>query len=147
MKKFHLLMAIIFTFSVLFTQNTIAQSIPTVAEVNNFIVNNHFLVTYREGEVVYGTYYFIEIHYCPSGLYGLYGKSVKQTVMGNEQHNNWQEYGTWKVIEYNGNVGVYYKTTTGQEKFFPVYLLPNGNLSFGEGVSVVKQGEAICKNK
>ena len=144
MKNFHLLMTLILTFSFIFIQNTSAQSIPTVAEVNDFINNNHFLITYREGEVVYGTYYFIEIHYCSSGLYGLYGKSVKQTVMGNEQHNNWQEYGKWKVIDYNGNVGVYYITTTAQEKFVPVYRLPNGNLSIGAGVSIVKQGKAIC---
>jgi len=144
MKNFHLLMTLILTFSFIFIQNTSAQSIPTVAEVNDFINNNHFLITYREGEVVYGTYYFIEIHYCSSGLYGLYGKSVKQTVMGNEQHNNWQEYGNWKVIDYNGTVGVYYKTATAQEKFVPVYRLPNGNLSIGEGVSIVKQGKAIC---
>jgi hypothetical protein len=144
MKNFQLLMAIILTCSVFYPQNTSAQSIPTVDEVNNFIKSNHFLITYREGEALYGTYYFIEIHYCSSGLYGLDGKSVKQTVMGNEQRNNWQEYGTWKVIEYNGIVGVYYKTTTAQEKFVPVYRLPNGNLSIGEGVSIVKQGEAIC---
>jgi len=137
-------MTLILTFSFIFIQNTSAQSIPTVAEVNDFINNNHFLITYREGEVVYGTYYFIEIHYCSSGLYGLYGKSVKQTVMGNEQHNNWQEYGNWKVIDYNGTVGVYYKTATAQEKFVPVYRLPNGNLSIGEGVTIVKQGKAIC---
>ena len=144
MKNFRLLMTLILTFSFIFIQNTSAQSIPTVAEVNDFINNNHFLITYREGEVVYGTYYFIEIHYCSSGLYGLYGKSVKQTVMGNEQHNNWQEYGNWKVIDYNGTVGVYYKTATAQEKFVPVYRLPNGNLSIGEGVTIVKQGKAIC---
>ena len=144
MKNFHLLTATILTCSVLFTQNTNAQSIPTVAEVNSFINNSNLLVTYREGEAVYGTYYFIEIHYCPSGGYGLYGKSVKQTVLGNEQRNNWQEFGNWKVVEYNGNTGVYYKSTTGQEQFVPVYRFPNGNLSTGEGVSIVKQGEAIC---
>ncbi len=134
---------ILLTFSVLFPENTNAQSIPTVAEVNSFINNNHLLVTYREGEVLYGTYYFIEIHYCPNG-YGLYGKTVKKTVLGNEQKSNWQEFGTWKVMEYNGNTGVYYKTTAGQENFVPVYRLTNGNLSTGEGVSIVKQGPAIC---
>jgi hypothetical protein len=145
MKRFHVLFAILFTSSALFTQNTSAQSIPTEAEVNKFLNNNHFLVTYREGEVVYGTYYYIEIHYCPSGYYGLYGKSVKKTVLGNEQVNNWQEFGNWKVTKYNGNTGVYYKTTTAQEKFFPAYRLANGSLSFGEGVSIVLQGKAICK--
>lgn len=144
MKNFYLAAAIQLSFSVLFTQNIHAQSIPTVAEVNSFINNTHLLVTYREGEVVYGTYYFIEIHYCPSGGYGLYGKSVKKTVLGNEQRNNWQEFGNWKVVEYNGNVGVYYKTTVGEEKFVPVYRLPNGDLTTGAGVSIIKQGQAIC---
>src|SRR5437762_7671003 len=116
MKSFHVLLAVIFTSSVLFTRSASAQSIPTTTEVNKFLNNNHFRVTYREGEVVYGTYYFIEVHYCPSGYYGLYGKSVKKTVLGNEQINNWQEFGNWKAIKYNGNVGVYYKTTKGQEK-------------------------------
>jgi hypothetical protein len=143
MKYFHLLPAIILVSSVLCAQNTSAQSIPTVDEVNKLISNNQILVTYREGEVVYGTYFFIEIHYCPAG-YGLYGKTVKKTVLGNEQINKWQEFGTWKVIKYNENVGIYYKTTTGQEKYFPVYRLPNGNLSLGEGVSIVLQGKAIC---
>jgi hypothetical protein len=144
MKNYYRSIALILTISFISTINTNAQSVPTVAEVNNFINNNHFLITYREGEVVYGTYYFIEIHYCPSGLYGLYGKSVKQTVMGNEQRNNWQEYGSWKVINYNGSVGIYYKTTAAQEKFVPAYRLPDGNISFGEGVTIVKQGKAIC---
>ena len=144
MKRFYLLMVIIFAFFVLIPQYASAQTIPTIAEVNSFINNGHFLITYREGEVVYGTYYFIEIHYCPSGQYGLYGKSIKRTVMGNEQHNNWQEYGNWKVIEYGENVGIYYKTTTAQEKFFPVYRLSNGDLSIGEGVTIVKKGKAIC---
>jgi hypothetical protein len=144
MKNLHVSLALLFTSSVLFIQNTSAQSIPTVAEVNKLINNNHFLVTYREGEVVYGTYYFIEVHYCSSGYYGLSGKSVKKTVLGNEQTNNWQEFGNWKVTTYNGNTGIYYKTTLGQEKFFPVYRLPNGSLSLGEGVSIVLQGKAIC---
>lgn len=144
MKNLHWQLAIISTLMVLFEQHTNAQTIPTEAQVNKFINNNHFLVSYREGEVVYGTYYFIDIHYCPSGYYGLYGKSVKKTVLGNEQRNNWQEFGTWKVVKYKGNIGLYYLTTTRQEKFFPVYLLPNGNLSLGEGVSIVLQGKAIC---
>jgi hypothetical protein len=144
MKYYQFILAVLFTFLVSFTQKTYAQSIPTEAQVTKFVNNNHFLVTYREGEVLYGTYYFIEIHYCSTGYYGLYGKSVKKTVLGNEQKNNWQEFGSWKVTRYNGNVGLYYKTTENQEKFFPLYLLPNGNLSLGEGTSIVLQGKAIC---
>lgn len=88
MKKSHLFIAMLFTFIVIFTNSTSGQSIPTITEVNTFLNNNHFLVSYREGESVYGTYYFIDIHYCASGMYGLTGRSVKQTVMGNEQRNN-----------------------------------------------------------
>lgn len=145
MKYFYVLMFTILTSTVLFSQSPTTQSIPTVDELNRIINNNQFLVTYREGEVLYGTYYFLEIHYCPTGYYGLYGKSVKNTVLGNEQISNWQEFGAWKVIKNNENVGLYYKTTTGQEKFFPVYRLSNGNLSLGVGVSIVLQGKAICK--
>ena len=95
---------------------------------------------------LYGTYFFMEIHYCASGGYGLYGKSVKQTVLGNEQQSNWQEFGNWKVMELNGNVGIYYKTTTFQERFVPIYRLPDGTFFIGEGITIVKQGKAICNN-
>ena len=144
MKNSYLLFGIMFTLSVFCSQNSNSQSVPTVNEVNNLINDSHLLVTYRDGEVIYGTYYFIEIHYCPSGKYGLYGKTVKQTVLGNEQRSNWQELGNWKVVEYNGNVGVYYKPYTAEERFVPVYRLQDGTLSIGEGISIVKQGKAIC---
>lgn len=144
MKNRYIILPIILILTFLSVKSTNAQSIPTVDEVNKFINNNQFLITYREGEVVYGTYYFIEVHYCPSGLYKLYGKSIKRTVLGNEQHNNWQENGNWTVVDYNGNVGIYYKSKTLQEQFVPIYRLADGNLSIGEGVSIVKQGEAIC---
>jgi hypothetical protein len=130
--------------SLLASLNSNAQSIPTVKEVNDFINDSHLLITYREGEVIYGTYYFIEIHYCPSGKYGLYVKTVKQTVLGNEQQSNSQEFGNWKVIEYNGSVGVYYQPFNSQERFIPVYKLSDGTLTTGEGVTIVKQGKAIC---
>ena len=145
MKLFPVSFTVLLTFSLLATQGIQAQSTPTVAEVHGFLNNNHFLVTYREGEVVYGTYYFVDVHYCPSGTYGLAGKSIKKTVLGNEQVNNWQEFGSWKATKYGVNVGVYYKTTAGQEKFFPAYRLANGRLSFGEGISVVRQGKAVCR--
>ena len=145
MKNFHVLIFLLLTSSVMFSQNPNAPSYPTVDELNKFINTNHFLVTYREGEVLYGTYYFLEVHYCPTGYYGLYGKSVKKTVLGNEQVSNWQEFGSWKAIKNNAAVGLYYKTTTGQEKFFPVYRLPNGSMSLGEGISIVLQGKAICQ--
>jgi len=120
-----------------------AQSIPSINEVKNFFNNQNILITYREGEVIYGTYYFMEIHYCPNGYYGLYGNTVKKTVLGNEQKSNWQEYGTWQVISQNGKVGIYYVTQTNQQ-FVPIYKLANGDFFVREGTSIVKQGPAIC---
>lgn len=75
-----------------------AQSNPSIGELQNIFNNQQLLITYREGEVLYGTYYFLEVHYCQDGYYGLYGNSVKRTVPDNEQRSNWQEFGTWKVI-------------------------------------------------
>ncbi len=125
--------------------NSNAQSVPTVEEVHNFFSNQNILVTYRDGEAVYGTYYFLEIHYCPQG-YGLYGYSEKQTVMGNRQKNNWQEFGTWKAMEQNGLVGLFYTVqSTGAQNFVPVYKLADGSMSIGQGYSIVKQGAAICQ--
>ncbi len=121
-----------------------AQQVPTVKEVQNFFNNTKKLVTYREGEVIYGTYYFLEIHYCPSGHYGLYGHSVKKTVLGNEQRNNWQEFGTWKVTEQQGTVGLFYTTASGQQNFIPIYKYGNGSYSSGEGITIVNKGPAIC---
>ena len=144
MKNLFLILGITLILSGLFCQNIMAQTNPTVREVNNFFSNKNLLITYREGEVVYGTYYFLEIHYCPSGQYGLYGRSVKQTVLGNEQQNSWQEFGNWKAMLYQGKAGIYYRTTTGQENFVPLYRMPNGDLFVGEGISVVNQGRAIC---
>ena len=119
------------------------QSIPSQEEVRNFFNNQNILISYREGEVIYGTYYFMEIHYCPTGQYGLYGNTVKKTVLGNEQRSNWQEFGTWQITSQNGLVGIYYATQTNQQ-FVPIYKLANGDFFVREGVSIVKQGPATC---
>jgi len=128
----------------LFSTPAKAQTIPSVEEVQYFFNNQNIMITYREGEVLYGTYYFIEIHYCPGGQYGLYGSSVKQTVLGNEQRGNWQEFGAWQVTEQGGAVGIYYVTTEGAQQFVPIYKLADGDLFVREGVTIVKQGQAIC---
>ena len=119
------------------------QSVPTVAEVEQFFSNSNILISYRDGGPIYGTFYVIEIHYCPNG-YGLYGSTSKQTVMGNYQKSNWQEFGTWKVVEQSGAVGLYYSPVQGQPNFVPVYKLADGSFFIREGLTIVKQGQAIC---
>ena len=119
-----------------------AQATFSEDELHNFLNNKKILITYREGEVLYGTYYYIEIHYCPNG-YGLYGSTVKQTVLGNEQRSNWQEFGKWKTITQKGLVGIHYITNTGKQNFVPVYNY-NGRIFIKEGVTVLQKGKAIC---
>ncbi len=122
-----------------------AQTNPSIDELHDFFNNQQLLLTYREGEVLYGTYYFIEIHYCANGYYGLYGHTVKQTVLGNEQKSNWKEYGTWKIINQGGINGIFCQATTGNIQFYPIYKLANGVFFVKEGVSIVKKGLAICQ--
>lgn len=95
--------------------------------------------------MLYGTYYFIEIHYCSNGYYGLYGNTIKRTVLGNEQKSNWQEYGTWKITTQGGVNGISYLPTNGTQAFYPLYKLANGSLFISEGTTIVNQGLAICK--
>ncbi|MBT8261565.1 MAG: hypothetical protein KJO05_02005 [Bacteroidia bacterium] len=122
-----------------------AQTNPSVEELHNFFNGQQLLITYREGEVLYGTYYFLEIHYCPNGYYGLYGNTVKRTVLDNEQRSNWQEFGTWKITTQNGLNGIYYAATNGGQQFYPMYKLQNGDMFISEGISIVNQGAAICR--
>ena len=122
-----------------------AQVNPSIGDLHTYFNNQQLLLTYREGEVIYGTYYFIEIHYCPNGYYGLYGNTVKQTVLGNEQKSNWQEFGTWKIINQEGINGIYYLANNGNQQFYPLYKLANGDLFISDGISIVKQGLATCQ--
>ena len=133
-------------FTLTFSTQTIeAQTNPTLDELQQFFNGEQLLITYREGEVLYGTYYFLEVHYCPNGYYGLYGNTVKRTVLDNEQRSNWQEYGTWKVMNKNGVNGIHYATTTGSQQFYPIYRLQNGDMFISEGITIVKEGKAICQ--
>lgn len=122
-----------------------AQVNPSIDELHSYFNDQQLLITYREGEVIYGTYYFLEIHYCANGQYGLYGNTVKKTVLGNEQKTNWQEYGIWKITSQNGINGSHYAAKNGNQQFYPLYKLSNGDLFISEGVSIVHQGKAICQ--
>ena len=125
-------------------QSLHAQSPVSETELQEFLNGQKLLITYREGEVVYGTYYFIEVHYCPNGYYGLYASTIKRTVMGQEQKGGWQEYGQWKVMTQEGQTGLHYTTTMGVQRFVPFYKLANGDMFVADGITLVKQGVAIC---
>jgi len=122
-----------------------AQTNPSSEELQEFFTGQQLLITYREGEALYGTYYFLEIHYCANGYYGLYGSTVKRTVLDNEQRSNWQEYGNWKITSENGLNGIESISLQGVRQFYPMYKLENGDMFIREGISIVKQGKAICQ--
>lgn len=143
--KWYITLGLLFIIGTSFCMKLHAQVNPSIDELHNYFNNQQLLLTYREGEVLYGTYYFIEVHYCPNGYYGLYGNTVKQTVLGNEQRSNWQEFGTWKIINQNDINGILYNTTNGDQQFYPLYKLANGDLFISEGITVVNQGLAICQ--
>lgn len=120
-----------------------AQVNPSVEELHKFYNNQKLQITWREGEVLYGTYYFLEGHYCPNGYYGLYGNSVKRTVLGNEQRSNWKEFGTWKITTQNNINGILYTATNGGQNFYPLYKNANGDIYYGN-MTIVNLGLAIC---
>ena len=143
--NWHIVWGLLFVMAISSGARLGAQVNPSIDELHNYFNNQQLLLTYREGEALYGTYYFIEIHYCPDGYYGLYGNTVKRTVLDNEQRSNWQEFGSWKIINQNDINGILYTTTTGNQRFYPLYKLANGDLFINEGVTVVNQGLAICQ--
>jgi len=113
--------------------------------VKGYLSGQHVMVTYRQGGPVYGTYFFLQVHLCPSGRYMTFGQSRKQTVLGNEQVSNWRDQGQWDVGIYAGQLGIQYVSASGQANFVPVRIAQDGSIWAGNGVSVVRQGPAQCR--
>lgn len=122
-----------------------AQSHQQASKAKGYFSGQKMLVTYREGGPVYGTYFFLEIHYCRSGQYLLFGQSRKQTVLGNAQVNNWRDNGTWNIISFQGKIALQYQSTSGRRDLIPIQLLPDGSIWVNEGVSIQKRGRAQCR--
>ncbi|MGH8650229.1 MAG: hypothetical protein ACREUP_13150, partial [Burkholderiales bacterium] len=83
-------------------------------------------------------------HYCSSGRYVIYASSVKQTVLGMEQRQNWEVRGTWKVMTQEGREGVFYTDTDGGTEFLPLRMRPDGSVFIRDGVNFTPQGQAQC---
>jgi hypothetical protein len=122
-----------------------AQADQQVQHVKRYISGQKTLVTYREGGPIYGTYFFLEVHFCASGRYVSFGQSRKQTVLGNEQVNNWRDNGRWDVLPFRGQVGLVYFSTSGKRDFVPMHIQPNGRISTVGGASILLQGRAQCR--
>jgi hypothetical protein len=109
-----------------------------------YLSGQKLLVTYRQGGPVYGTYFLLQVHLCQSGSYMTFGQSRKQTVMGNEQVNNWRDQGRWNVSAFGGQLGIQYVSISGQANFVPILIAQDGSIWAGNGLSVVRQGRAQC---
>jgi hypothetical protein len=110
-----------------------------------FFRGQKLLVTYRDGGPLYGTFFFLNVHFCPSGRYMTSGQSRRHTVLDNEQISNFSDQGSWDITTIEGQLVLRYVSDSGQANAMPVHLLPNGRISVGEGASPVKQGVAQCR--
>jgi hypothetical protein len=122
-----------------------AQTETQVESIRRFFSGQRILVTFRSGAAIYGTYVFLDVHFCPSGKYMSFGQSRKQTVLNNEQVNNWRDSGVWNVDSFHGEVLLRYVSVSGERNALPVRRLPDGGVWLGEGISIQPRGYALCK--
>ena len=120
-----------------------ANSTETV--LSRFLAGKHVLFSYRDGGAVYGTYYFYNTHHCPSGHYIDYANSSKQSVLGGQINQRWESNGTWQVTTNGGQIGTYYRSSNGEETFWPMQLNGDGSVYINERISFVLQGPAQCQ--
>jgi len=103
----------------------------------------HFLLTWRDGGAVYGTYHFVHVHYCRSEHYFLFGQSERNTILDNTERRSWQEEGVWEIIQQRGVPAIRYSATSGEQATIPLSIAPDGTISI-EGTSISFQGPAQC---
>ena len=115
-----------------------------VATVEDFFNGQQMLVTYREGGPLYGTFFTLQVHFCRSGRYVTFGESRRQTILDNEQVNRFTDEGTWEITTFRGQLVLQYVSVSGQPNIVAVNVAPNGRVSLGDGITVVRQGLAQC---
>jgi hypothetical protein len=74
----------------------------------------------------------------------IYWSSVKQSVLGGEQRQQWEVRGNWRVMTQQGQSGVFYRDTEGGTEFLPMRIRQDGSLFIRDGVNVAPQGRAQC---
>ncbi|MGH8635284.1 MAG: hypothetical protein ACRET7_14290, partial [Burkholderiales bacterium] len=129
---------------VLFPPYCASEAMADEQALRNYLSGRHVLISRRDGEAVYGTYYFFYTHYCSSGRYVIYASSVKQSVLGGENRQRWEVRGTWKVVTQKGQEGVFYQDTDGGTDFLPLRMRPDGSVFVRDGINFAPQGRAEC---
>jgi hypothetical protein len=122
-----------------------AQADDQAEALRDALRGQHLFVTFRDGEALYGTYYFLDVQFCQSGRYITAAQSRKTTVLNNQQVNNWTEVGEWEIITYQDQPVLKYVSRNGKTNFTPARLLPGGRIWLGEGVSVQRRGVTACR--
>ncbi len=125
----------------------LAQSATQRQSLRDYLAGQKFAVTYRQGGPLYGTYFFLTVNLCRSGDYITFGQSRKQSVLDShgEQVHNWRDQGHWSVTAIGGQLGIQYLSFTGQSSFYPVSVGPNGKISTGNDMTVIREGPAQCQ--
>jgi len=113
--------------------------------LSQLLAGKHVLFSYRDGGAVYGTYYFYNTHHCPSGHYVDYANSSKQSVLGGQINQRWESYGTWQVVTNGDQTGTFYRSSDGEETFWPMQINGDGSVYINERISFVFQGPAQCQ--
>lgn len=131
--------------AVLFPVSTVqAQSKRQVERIKQELSGRVVQMTYRVGEVVYGTYYIDTVTFCRSGQYASESQSRKQTVLDNVQPGSSRDAGQWTVIYSQGQYFIQFSSRYGSVNYLPVALYRNGSISMGNGVSARFLGRARC---
>ena len=138
-----LLVALSFLF--LAVHPSYAQTDKELDYIKGYLQGYEFQITYREGEALYGTYFFLDVHFCSSGKYLSSVQTRKQTVLGNEQVNSWTDSGTWDVVPIRGYAALRYLSASGVQDVVPLQILPDGSVRPLSGAFMQRQGKTHCK--
>jgi len=122
-----------------------AQAPGDIQYIKRYPRGHAFQIAYREGGPLYGTYFFLDVHFCSSGQYILHGQSLKQTILGNEQVNNWTDNGVWDVVSVQGHASLRYVAASGARDTVALEILPDGHIRPSSGAFMKRQGKAQCQ--
>jgi hypothetical protein len=119
------------------------QSDEEVNRVRQMFSGQTLVFSWRNGGVMYGTRIREVIRFCTTGEYQLSGHSERGTTMGNTQYSNWQEYGSWEVTTYQGNIFLAFQPDRGNTYYFRLNVYAGGRIGVAN-VSVQQQSSAQC---
>ncbi len=122
-----------------------AQAQKDVEYVREYLKGHEFQITYREGGAQYGTFFFLDVHFCASGSYRSANQSRKQTVLGNEQVNSWNDSGTWDVSLVQGYPALRYASASGAQDIVPLQVQADGSVRPLSGAFMKRLGRAQCR--